>query len=253
MAGSQSLERGLDILELLDKSPTPLGVREIARRLGLSATIVQRLVNTLAEFSYVVQDAETKRYGIGYRALGLGWSMLHKDRLISVAHPHLERLAAEHQLNAYLGKLRGNRVIYLLAIQSAGPIAIRSTPGSQAYLHSTALGKVLLAGLSPEAARALLGSEPLPQLTPDTVTDIERLMEQVEQVRRTGVSLVESENIAGVTSVGAPIRNHGGEVVAALSVAYAHWSDAGLTVETATALTVDCVRQISQEMGYSGQ
>ena len=70
--GSQSLERGLAVLELLDGSETPLGVRELARRLALGPAIVQRLLNTLGSRGYVEQAAETRRYRIGPRALGLG-------------------------------------------------------------------------------------------------------------------------------------------------------------------------------------
>src|SRR5690606_37994016 len=128
LSGNQSLQRGLEILEILDKATAPLGVREIARQLGLSATIVQRLINTLSQYRFVTQDNETKRYSIGYRAFGLGWSLTKKDRLISVVKPELDILAAKHLLNGYLGILRGTRAIYILSTQSEGPIVIRSVP-----------------------------------------------------------------------------------------------------------------------------
>lgn len=251
MAGSQSLERGLEILVLLDKSPAPLGVREIARRMDLSATIVQRLVNTLAQFNFVTQDAETKRYAVGYAALGLGWSMMQKDRLISAAQPHLDRLATKRMLNTYLGKMRGNRVLYLLSIQSAGPIAIRSAPGSLAWPHSTALGKALLAEQSPDAARKLLSAEALPRLTAHTVTDVDQLLSQIDAVRSTGIAIVDAENIAGITSIGAVVREHSGKAVAAISVAYAPASSPEITQDEAASLVTEAARDISQSLGWS--
>jgi DNA-binding IclR family transcriptional regulator len=84
MNASQSLKRGLKIFELLDGSTTSLGVREIARRLDLSTTIAQRLVNTLATHSYLEQISETRRYRIGPRAVGLGSSVI---AALSVAFP----------------------------------------------------------------------------------------------------------------------------------------------------------------------
>jgi len=251
MAGSQSLERGLEILEVLDKAATPLGVREIGRRLNISATIVQRLVNTLAALHYVVQDPETKRYSIGYRVLGLGWTLMKKDPLITASQPHLERLARSHLLNGYLAKLHGNRAVYLLSMQSEGPIAIRSAPGSLAWLHSTAMGKVLLAAMPPEQAYAVLSSEPLPQLTPNTIVDIDALMKQMEEVRTSGVAISNSENLVGVVSVGAPLRDGSGQVVAALSVAYTPWSAPEMSTEKAAELVVDSALQISSALGYS--
>ncbi|MBX3538522.1 MAG: IclR family transcriptional regulator [Chelatococcus sp.] len=250
MAGSQSLERGLEILEILDKSSTPLGVREIARRLEISATIVQRLVNSLSSMQYVVQDPGTKRYSIGYRVLGLGWTLMQKDPLIAATQSHLERLATSHLLNGYLGRLHGNRAIYLLSLQSEGPIAIRSVPGSLTWLHSTAMGKVLLAGLHPDEARRLLESEPLPQITPSTVTDVDTLLAQVKQIQLTGVAVANGENIAGVISVGAPVRDGSGRTVAAMSAAYAAWSSPELSVDRVSALVAESAAQVSRTLGY---
>jgi DNA-binding IclR family transcriptional regulator len=91
MNASQSLERGLKIFELLDGSTTSLGVREIAHRLDLSTTIAQRLVNTLATYSYLEQISETRRYRIGPRAVGLGSSVI---AALSVAflRPRLQKM-----------------------------------------------------------------------------------------------------------------------------------------------------------------
>ncbi|WP_210054471.1 IclR family transcriptional regulator [Neorhizobium petrolearium] len=253
MAGSQSLERGLEILDLLDKSPRPLGVREISRQMDISAAIVQRLINTLAEYNYVAQDKETRRYSIGYRAFGLGWSLTRKDRLISVAKPELDRLASDHLLNCYLGVLRGGRAIYILSVQSDGPIAIRSAPGSLTYLHSTALGKALLAGLADSDAYRLLTAEPLAQVTPHTVTDPDKIMAELADIRKSGYATVRSENIQGVISVGAPVHDTSGSVIAALSTAFAEWSTPEFTVEEVAKLVMDSAARISQALGHQPQ
>src|SRR5262245_58049515 len=118
MNRSQSLERGLMVLELVNGSPTALGVREIARSLDINTTTVQRLINTLVGFNYLEQVAETRRYRIGPRALGLGSSLLRHDKLISSANTELQRLANEHGLSGFLCTLRGNRAVYVLAVQS---------------------------------------------------------------------------------------------------------------------------------------
>src|SRR5690606_16934196 len=140
----------------------PLGVREIGRRADMSAATVQRIMNTLVKFDYAQQDQASRRYTIGYRAFGLGASLLHKDRMVVSAQSELRQIASSHQLNGYLGSLHGDRTVYILCVYSEGPIAIRNSPGELAYLHSTAMGKVLLAGMSDEEARWTLGDGPLP-------------------------------------------------------------------------------------------
>ena len=122
MISNQSLQRGLAILDLLDRAPSPLGIRELARLMELSPTIVQRLINTLVVGGYVEQVAETRRYKLGYRAMQLGGAMITEDRLISLAAKELQQLADSHLLNGYLGALRNNRVVYLHSAQSSGPV-----------------------------------------------------------------------------------------------------------------------------------
>jgi DNA-binding IclR family transcriptional regulator len=217
--GSQSLERGLAILELLDAPGPALGVREIARRLDLGPAIVQRLVNTLAARGYVEQAAETRRYRIGPRALGLGAVLLREDALMAGARVELERLAHEHGLNGFLGAVRGGRLTYLLAIQSPGPIAIRNASGSHAPFHSTAMGKAILAALSPDEAARLLGDGPLPPVTPRTVLDRDALRAGLDAAAQRGWASVDGENLSGVVSVGVVVRDASGAAIAALSVA----------------------------------
>lgn len=220
MSGSLSLDRGLSVLEVLKSSGEPLGVREIARRLELSAPAVQRILNTLAEHEYVDQNVETRRYGLGYGLLVLAQHLLKKDRLIELADPELQELAADGCFNAFLGMRRRSAGMYLLAVQSSSPVVIRSTPGEPMRLHSTALGKALLLGLPDQALRAFLAEVPLEKLTPRTVTEPERLIAQLQAARAVGYTTSLDENILGVISIGAPVWDADHNVVAAISVAY---------------------------------
>jgi branched-chain amino acid transport system substrate-binding protein len=146
-SGSQSLERGLDILEMIEAESGDIGVRELARRLGLSPTIVQRLVSSLAVRGYIEKNLETSRYRLGHRSMILGASGERGVDYAATARRELDRLAHEHHLNGFVAVLRGGRAIYLLAVQAESPVAIRVSLGSEMPLHSTAAGKVLLASL----------------------------------------------------------------------------------------------------------
>ncbi len=248
-SGSQSLERGLDILETIEAEGADVGVREIARRLRLSPTIVQRLISSLASRGYIEKNAENARYRLGYRAMALGANGEHSADYAVAARRELERLAHDHRLNGFVSVLRGGRAVYLLAVQAEGPVGIRVSPGSEMPLHSTSAGKVLLASLDDGEARKLVGGRKLAAITPHTITDPAALIASLAKVRRQGFAIVAEENIPGVLSVGAPIRDRSGGVLAALSVAFPKYLDAGLTLQSVTPLVTDAAQRISRMVG----
>jgi DNA-binding IclR family transcriptional regulator len=249
--GSQSLERGLDILEAIEAESGEIGVRELARRLELSPTIVQRLVTSLANRSYIEKNPETARYHLGHRAMILGASGERGVDYAATARRELDRLAHEHHLNGFVAVLRAGRAIYLQAVQADGPVAIRVSLGSEMPLHSTAAGKVLLASLDDAAARKLLGSRKLAAITPHTITDPAVLLASLARVRRQGYATVVEENIPGILSVGAPITDRAGSVVAALSTAFPKYLDADRTLQGVIPLVTAAALRVSRSLGAS--
>jgi len=248
-AGSQSLERGLDVLEIVEAEGGDIGVREIARRLELSPTIVQRMVTSLAKRGYVAKNVETSRYRLGYRSLALGAHGGTAADYIVTARRELERLARDHGLNGFVSVLHGGRAVYLLAVQAEAPVAIKVAPGSEMALHSTAAGKVLLASVSDGEARKLLGHGKLAAITPHTLTEPATVVAALAKVRKLGFATVNEENIRGVLSVGAPIRDRAGKVLAALSVAFPKYLDAGQTLQSVMPLVVAAARRVSRTVG----
>ncbi|MPZ30500.1 MAG: helix-turn-helix domain-containing protein [Rhodospirillales bacterium] len=248
-SGSQSLERGLDILEMIEAENGDIGVRELARRLELSPTIVQRLVTSLAMRGYIEKNTETSRYRLGHRSMILGASGERGVDYAATARRELDRLAREHHLNGFVAVLRGGRAIYLLAVQADGPVAIRVSLGSEMPLHSTAAGKVLLASLDDADARKLVGHRKLAAITPHTITDPAALLASLPKVRRQGYATVVEENIPGVLSVGAPITDRGGTVVAALSTAFPKYLDGDMTLQRVVPLVTAAALRVSRTLG----
>jgi DNA-binding IclR family transcriptional regulator len=206
------------------------------------------LVNTLAAGAWLDQDPATRRYRLGPRFMALSHRLDPRERLVQGAREALAPLAARG-LNGYLGALRGAQAVYLLSVQSSGPIAIRSGPGDLAHLHTTAMGKVLLAALSEEHAAALLGDGPLAAPTSRSLTDPTAVLAALPAICASGVALVEGENLDGVTSVGVPVHDASGEVLAALSVA---WLPAAAPGETPAAVIRDlraAAHSVSRALG----
>ena len=246
---SQSLLRGLMVLEAVADEPAEIGIRELSRVLGLNATIVHRLTRTLLERGYVEQNGETLRYGIGVRAFQIGNRYRAAASIDEAAQPVLGEVASTHELNCYLGVLDRGFVRYLLAIQSSGPIVIRGRPGTQTHIHSTALGKVLLAAESVAAARTILGKAPMPRLTPKTEVSVEKLLAQLPEIRHAGYAVSDEENIPGVFAVGVPVHDRTGRVKAAISVACPRYRGVEARVPEMARIAARAADVVSQRLG----
>ncbi|HEU5017559.1 MAG TPA: IclR family transcriptional regulator [Pseudolabrys sp.] len=214
--GNQSVARALTILNLLASRSEPLGVREIARQLRLAPSIAQRLLKTLAKAGFLEQTGTTLRYMIGYKAFQVGNAFTAQTNLHSAVMPELYALA-EQQINGFLGVLRDRSVVYLATVQSNGPVALNHRPGAQAHLHSTAMGKALLAEMPEDEAQALLTQRALPRLTPHSRTNPTQLMAELRSARARGYTTSEEENRAGFFSAGAVVRDATGRGIAVIS------------------------------------
>jgi DNA-binding IclR family transcriptional regulator len=252
VTGNLSLERGLAVLNLLKESDEPIGVRELSRRLDQSAAAVQRILNTLAEYGYVEQIVESRRYRLGHSVLELARFILRKDRLIGLAEKELQVLADEGCFNAFLAVRRRDQGLYLLTVQSKSPVIIRSSPGETFPLHSTALGKALLMQLSAEAVIQILGQGPLERLTPRTVTETGKLMAQITAAESVGYTTSIDENFAGLIAVGAPVRDGSGAIVAGISVAYPRSVGPHVEIAEVGEKIVAAAARISLSLGYRG-
>lgn len=246
---TQTLSRGLDLLQTLAAARADMGVRELARALNLGPTMVQRLLNTLVAHSFVEQNAQTRKYAIGHRAFVVGRGYIASSSVVDAAMPVLRALVDATELNAYVGEVRDGFALYLLVLQSRGPIAVRATPGDRTLLHTTAMGKALLADKDEAAIEALVGAGPLPARTPRSITRLPALLEDLARGRATGVAISDEENLPGIFAAGAPVRDPCGNVVAAVSLACA----AAMADEGARVIICDQVRdaaaQISRRMG----
>lgn len=246
-AENQSVARAIAILDLLADSP-PLGVREVARQLDIAPSIALRLLKTLSRANYLEQSGENARYTIGYRAFRTGNAFLGQSTIHSAAMPELHKLADQH-INGFLGVLRDHAVVYLATVPSSGPIALNHRPGAQTYLHSTALGKAILAEYTDAEVKQLLSEAPLPKLTPQTKIQIPKLLVELQEVRRLGYAVNEEENRVGVYSAGAVVRNADNEAIGAISGGV---PSAGLTDKERSRvikLVVDAALSASRKLG----
>jgi DNA-binding IclR family transcriptional regulator len=248
-SGSQSVARALGLLDTIARAKQDCGVRDLARQSGLSTSIAQRLVSTLAECGYLEQSPQSRKYRIGYKAFAVGNAYISGSDVTEASLPELRVLADRYQLNTFLGVLRDRSVIYLAAIQSSGPIRISNTPGSKAWLHSTALGKALLADLDEAEAAELLGPPPYRRLTAKTKLRWQPLLADLREVRRLGYAGCDCENLDDVFAIGAAVRDGTGRAVAAISGALARHQTSDAEARRLAQLIKDAAARISRRLG----
>ena len=217
---SQTLAKGLTILEAFSTNRQHWGIRELARELDLSPATVTRLVTTLANNGYLEQDPNTQRYSLGPMVMKLGNLYAFHNPLSMMARKIFEKYAGIFEYNFYLGKLSRFQVIYLAALDGRGRIKVVVEQGGTTGLHSTALGKVLLAFHDDDFVNQFMASDHFVQYTANSITDPNKLWEQIRKIRTTGIAVNEGEHFDDVSAVGAPIYNQTGEVVAGISLAY---------------------------------
>jgi IclR family transcriptional regulator, KDG regulon repressor len=213
-----ALMRGLDILELFLDREEGLSAPEITAATGLPRATVHELLVTLVTRSYLSKDERTGQFQLGLRAFQLGNAYGERLDLVATGRAVAQEIAASCDETVNIGTLDGSSVVYLAKVESSHAVRMVSAVGRRVSASCTALGKVLLADLSPQAVEGLYLEGCLPRLTPRSIASMKDLLAQLEQVRRTGQAFESGESTAGVTCVAAPVRDHRGDVIAALSV-----------------------------------
>lgn len=249
--GLQSVTRAIRTLELIGEAGE-LGVTEIGRRLGVHKATASRLASTLAERGFVERDPMSQRYRLGLGLVGLAGAARSGADLIRLTRRALEELADRTRETVNLGVRSGGAVVHLDQVTGTRSIVSVSWVGRRSPLHCTSNGKVLLAYLD-EAERDRLLSRPLERATPNTVVDPDELRAQLAIVRSLGYAQSLEELEEGLSAVAAPVRQAGGEVVAALSVSGPAFRMRPVDLPSIARLTIEAAAVASHRLGYTEQ
>lgn len=216
---STSVRRALGLLMFVGEHDDPRGVslKDVAAGLDLNKSTALRLFEPLVDFGLIAQDDETGRFRLGSRVVSLGQSFLSKVDLRAIAHPALRRLMTDTGETVHLVIYDHPDVVYVDKVESPNVVHMRSEIGKRMPAYSTATGKAFLAHLPAERVADAI-ARGLPRRTANTITTEEGLLAALREVRERGWAVDDVENEDGVRCVGAPILDHLGAVVAALSV-----------------------------------
>jgi len=211
------LHKTLDILETIHATEDGYKLAELARAVDLPKATVYRILCTLESRGYLGRSADGS-YRVAKKFFDMQRTEALEQRLHRVAQPVMERLAASCKETLNLGVLDAGDVVMLNTAESPQAVRMASKIGNRRYLHSTALGKVLLAALPDKEVLRLLRLKGMPKLTGETIATKTAMMAELAKVRQQGWALDNQENEIEGRCVSVGITGPDGQVVAALSI-----------------------------------
>ena len=247
-SGIQSVERALNILELLSKTQTPLGVIEISDALGINRTTVYGLLNTLIKKDYVLRSDINSKYVISGKMYNISYSYPNRLPVVRYASSYMLELANRFNATVHLGTFSIRNDVLLVKAQFPRNIQnIRS--GSLFPVHASGLGKVILAYLPENTRESVLASCDMRAYTRRTITDKEVLRRELKQIRSQGYGRDLEEYLEGTTCVAFPIFNDKNEIAAAMSISGAP-DHIDPQLELIISEGLRCSKQCSIDMGW---
>jgi DNA-binding IclR family transcriptional regulator len=244
---TRTLRRGLDVLETLAGADVAgLGPSAIGEAVALDKATVSRLLATLVEAGYVSQEPATRRYRLTGKILRLAsGASAHMD-LRRIAMPHLQALRQKLGETVHLGVLEDLRVVYVDKLESRNSIQLVSRVGQTMPVHSTSLGKAILAALPEPEREAIMARIEFVARTERTIRDVATLRCEIQLTASRGYATDDRENEPSGACVAAAIVGPEGRPLAAVSVSGPydrvcdHFREYGETVHlTANAIALD--------------
>ena len=213
-----SVRNAARLLKEFSRNDRELGVTQLARRLGLAVSTVHRLLSTLTDEGLLERGSVPGTYRLGLQMYELGATVFPNLDLHEAARPVLAALRQTTGETVQLGVLDHLEVVYLERLESPQTLRVFNHTGHRIPASATSTGKVLLAALPADVLQARLLDWRPERRTSNTIVEPALLLAELRRVAERGWAQNVEEGTLGAVSVGAPIRDGGGDVVAALSV-----------------------------------
>ena len=247
-----SVNRAITLLDILTEARGGMTLGDLSQAAKLPKSTTHRLLQTLIQHKLISQDPKTGEYAPGLKLFEMAYRVLNRMDIRTQALPIVERLNRETNLTVHLAILDDGEVVYIDKQEANRPIRMYSAVGKRSPAYCTGLGKALLAHLPEEELRRIVEKKGLHRYTANTITTWDELVEHLALVRARGYALDNGEHEEVIRCVAAPVRDHNGQVVAAISLTgttnHMNLEDA----EQLSALVVQCAEEISRRTGYVG-
>ncbi|HUH85848.1 MAG TPA: IclR family transcriptional regulator [Stellaceae bacterium] len=251
-AGIQSIGRAFAIMEEIARNRDGLGLAELSKRVALHTSTTFHLVRTMVSLGYVRQMKDSKRYRIGGPLFSLAASALDELEMASLATPVLEDLARETGETTHFAVRMGDAVVVLARIPGPGAFQLTDRVGVMRPAHCTALGKMILAGLSPKQLEHFIGRAELRAYTAKSITDPDLLRREIARTRRADIAFDDGEFDPEIRCLALPVRDFTGQLMGAVGLSGPVWRLSSAALQRRARSVRAAADRLSAEFGYSG-
>lgn len=244
-----SVKNALCILNSFTEEEPEKKISELAIKLGLAKSTVSRLMMTMASEGFVIKDPDTQRYRLGLSVLNLSGVVTSRMEVHREALPCIRQLVKTIDETAHLVILQDVEVVYLVKEESTHPVRISSHIGKKNPAHCTSSGKMLLAHQDEEIIDKVI-EHGLKKYTEHTITDPDLFRKNLKSIKEQGYAISFEEFIDGVVTVGTPVLDYTGQVVAAITIVgpiqRIHQHNIHFFIKKA----MEVAKEISEKLGY---
>lgn len=248
----QVLERCFKILEAIAANQGEASLIALAKTLAIPRSTVHRILSSLIKLGYVEQNQQNGRYGLGLKVLALSNVVLEKLDLRKISGGYLKELMLATGETANLVVLDEDEVVYIEKVESLATVRVFSLIGKRAPVHTTGAGKVLLSEMAQPDIIEIIHRKGMPLLTRRSITNISLLLDELALVRKQGFALDDQECELGARCVAAPVRNHSGRIIAAMSISGPVTRLTHRRIKELTPTVKESALKLSIAAGYSG-
>jgi DNA-binding IclR family transcriptional regulator len=246
----RALTRGLQIIEILSKTPEGLPLSEISKEANLSKSSTHRLLNTLKVNGFAFQDNKERVYYPSMKLLELSSTLMQRTNISDVARQNMEPLAELTRETIHFVIRDHDSVVYIEKVESPNTIRMYSSIGKRAPLHCTGVGKAILAFLPEDQIESIVREKPLKEYTQTTITDPEKLLTNLEEIRIRGYALDDAEHEENICCVAAPLFTRTGKVVGAISISAVSFRANLEKVESWAPMLLQHTKQLNTKLEY---
>lgn len=246
----QSVDRALDILELLSNFQQGLNIKDISEKLDLHKSTVHRLLGTLIYKGYVEQHKDSNKYYVTLKLFQLGSRKIENIDLIDISKPYLIQLAKTSEEVVHLVMRDDADIIYVDKVEGNQTIRMHSRIGNRSPMYCTGVGKAILSTLSREEIKDVWDKSQIQKLTDKTIVTLDHMYKTIDTIQERGYALDDEENEIGVRCIAVPILDFKGDSYAAISIS---GPANRMTEEKINLYSKELIRsskEISAQLGY---
>ncbi|MEC5148542.1 IclR family transcriptional regulator [Cryobacterium sp. GrIS_2_6] len=241
-------ERTLIVLEAALEHPR---FSDVVAATGLPKATVHRLLSTLVTQRFLATDAAGS-YLPGPAILAIAGRALAGVDISAIAQPFVDALVATVDCTVHIGYIAGDSIVYVMRSDSRKPYTMPSRVGRAAPLHTTGIGKVILASYPDDTVDRIIASAGLARITDASITDPDAFRREIAGVRSRGTARDRGENVPGIACIAAPLFDHAGTVRYGLSVSTLSIEHSDEQIEAMSGPLLKAAAAISQALGYQG-